>query len=116
MSLKLFNNQEARRVVLKGICLGKTNEELARDFGVPIYTIKVIVGYWKKKYNAKNRANLAYLAAFDPPTITNTKQGWLHDHFVVSIPILNKVIDPKIQKGLTEEIEKMVRELLRRNI
>lgn len=48
--------------VLRGICAGKSNKEIARDFGLQEVTIKLHVKTMSRKLGAKNRTHAAMIA------------------------------------------------------
>ncbi len=48
--------------VLRGICAGKSNKEIARDFGLQEVTVKLHVKTMSRKLNAKNRTHAAMIA------------------------------------------------------
>lgn len=48
--------------VLRGLCEGKSNKEIARDLGLQEVTIKLHVKTLSRKLNAKNRTHAAMLA------------------------------------------------------
>jgi two-component system nitrate/nitrite response regulator NarL len=48
--------------VLRGICAGKSNKEIARDFGLQEVTVKLHVKTMSRKLGAKNRTHAAMIA------------------------------------------------------
>ena len=48
--------------VLRGICAGKTNKEIARDLGLQEVTVKLHVRTLTRKMNARNRTQAAMMA------------------------------------------------------
>ena len=53
----------AREVtVLRGICEGKSNKEIARDLGLQEVTVKLHVKTLSRKLEAKNRTHAAMIA------------------------------------------------------
>ena len=48
--------------VLRGICAGKSNKEIARDFGLQEVTVKLHVKTMSRKLEAKNRTHAAMIA------------------------------------------------------
>ena len=48
--------------VLRGICAGKSNKEIARDFGLQEVTVKLHVKTMSRKLAAKNRTHAAMIA------------------------------------------------------
>jgi len=48
--------------VLRGICAGKSNKEIARDFGLQEVTVKLHVKTMTRKLEAKNRTHAAMIA------------------------------------------------------
>ncbi len=48
--------------VLRGICAGKSNKEIARDYGLQEVTVKLHVKTMSRKLNAKNRTHAAMIA------------------------------------------------------
>lgn len=48
--------------VLRGICEGKSNKEIARDYGLQEVTIKLHVKTLSRKLNARNRTHAAMIA------------------------------------------------------
>ena len=48
--------------VLRGICAGKSNKELARDYGLQEVTVKLHVKTMSRKLAAKNRTHAAMIA------------------------------------------------------
>ncbi|MBC7737594.1 MAG: response regulator transcription factor [Candidatus Saccharibacteria bacterium] len=48
--------------VLRGICAGKSNKEIARDFGLQEVTVKLHVKTMSRKLEAKNRTHAAMMA------------------------------------------------------
>ncbi len=48
--------------VLRGICLGKSNKEIARDYGLQEVTVKLHVKTMSRKLGAKNRTHAAMIA------------------------------------------------------
>lgn len=48
--------------VLRGICAGKSNKEIARDFGLQEVTVKLHVKTMSRKLDAKNRTHAAMIA------------------------------------------------------
>ena len=48
--------------VLRGICAGKSNKEIARDFGLQEVTVKLHVKTMSRKLQAKNRTHAAMIA------------------------------------------------------
>jgi DNA-binding NarL/FixJ family response regulator len=48
--------------VLRGICEGKTNKEIARDLGLQEVTVKLHVRTMTRKMNARNRTQAAMIA------------------------------------------------------
>jgi len=56
----LLSGREAD--VLRGICAGKSNKEIARDFGLQEVTVKLHVKTMSRKLGAKNRTHAAMIA------------------------------------------------------
>jgi len=48
--------------VLRGVCAGKSNKEIARDFGLQEVTVKLHVKTMSRKLGAKNRTHAAMIA------------------------------------------------------
>lgn len=48
--------------VLRGICAGKSNKEIARDYGLQEVTVKLHVKTMSRKLGAKNRTHAAMIA------------------------------------------------------
>ena len=48
--------------VLRGICAGKSNKEIARDYGLQEVTVKLHVKTMSRKLSAKNRTHAAMIA------------------------------------------------------
>jgi len=48
--------------VLRGICAGKSNKEIARDYGLQEVTVKLHVKTMSRKLEAKNRTHAAMIA------------------------------------------------------
>jgi len=56
----LLSPREAE--VLRGICAGKSNKEIARDYGLQEVTVKLHVKTMSRKLGAKNRTHAAMIA------------------------------------------------------
>ena len=63
---KLYQNIEKltkrENNVLEYLVLGFDNEEIARELGITIHTVKDHVSHIIKKFHAKNRVHVAFIA------------------------------------------------------
>lgn len=57
---KLLSGRELE--VLRGVCAGKSNKEIARDYGLQEVTVKLHVKTMSRKLGAKNRTHAAMIA------------------------------------------------------
>ncbi len=56
----MLTEQEAK--VLKLLCEGKTNKDIAQTLGISIHTVKAHITHILQKFNVSNRTIAAYIA------------------------------------------------------